>query len=107
MLIKYGKEIKSIFTDVSEEYDLNIIQMEVDKDHIHLLVQYCPTKSVLAIVRLFKQISAYRIWRQSVNSEYLQTHFWEENTFWSGGYFACSIEQVSKDIIEKYIQNQM
>ena len=37
-------------------------------------------------------------------SNCLTKHFWKENTFWSDGYFACSIGQVSQDIIEKYIQ---
>lgn len=32
--------------------------------------------------------------------------FWKEKTFWSDGYFSCSIGNVSKEIIEKYIQNQ-
>lgn len=106
LLVSYGEEIKSIFADISEEYDLSIIQMEVDKDHIHLLVQYPPTKSVLEIVRLFKQISTYRIWRKNGNHLHLRKQFWMEQTFWSDGYFACSIGQVSKDIIEKYIQGQ-
>ncbi|WP_125005360.1 IS200/IS605 family transposase [Clostridium tagluense] len=45
LLIRYGKEIKKILCDIAEEKDLNIIEMEVDKDHIHILVQYPPTKS--------------------------------------------------------------
>ncbi|MGL4991817.1 MAG: IS200/IS605 family transposase [Sarcina sp.] len=106
LLIRYGKEIKDILYDISEENDLNIIEMEVDKNHIHLLVQYPSTKSILEIVRLFKQISTYRIWRQNNNHSHLKKHFWKENTFWTDGYFACSIGQVSKEIIEKYIQNQ-
>lgn len=106
LLIKYGSEIKKIFYDVSEEKDLNIIEMEVDKDHIHILVRYQPTRSILEIVRLFKQISTYRIWRQNDNDKYLKKQFWNEKTFWGDGYFACSIGQVSKEIIEKYIQNQ-
>ena len=32
--------------------------------------------------------------------------FWKEKTFWSDGYFSCSIGNVSKETIEKYIQNQ-
>ena len=80
--------------------------MEVDKNHVHLLVQYPPTKSILEIVRLFKQVSTYRIWRQNNNYNYLKRHFWKERTFWTDGYFACSIGQVSKEVIEKYIQNQ-
>lgn len=106
LLIKYGEEIKQLFYDIAEEKDLNIIEMEVDKDHIHTLVQYTPTKSILEIVRCFKQMSTYRIWRQNNNQIYLKKHFWKENTFWSDGYFACSIGNVSKEIIEKYIQEQ-
>ena len=103
---KYGEEIKQLFYDIAEEKDLNIIEMEVDKDHIHTLVQYPPTKSILEIVRCFKQMSTYRIWRQNNNQIYLKKHFWKENIFWSDGYFACSIGNVSKEIIEKYIQEQ-
>ena len=106
LLVRYDKEIKKLFYDIAEEKDLNIIEMEVDKDHIHILVQYSPTKSILEIVRHFKQISTYRIWRQNNNQTYLKKQFWKEKTFWGDGYFACSIGQVSKETIEKYIQNQ-
>jgi putative transposase len=106
LLIKYGYEIKKIMYNIAQENDLNIIEMETDKDHIHILVQYQPIRSVLEIVRLFKQISTYRIWRQNNNANYLKRDFWKENTFWGDGYFACSIGQVSKETIEKYIQNQ-
>ena len=47
-----------------------------------------------------------RIWRQNNNQIYLKKQFWKEKTFWGDGYFACSIGQVSKETIEKYIQNQ-
>ena len=36
----------------------------------------------------------------------LAKFFWKEKTFWSDGYFLCSIGNVSKETIEKYIQNQ-
>lgn len=67
LLIRYDKEIKQIFYDVAEENDFNIVEMEVDKDHIHLLIEYYPNQSILQIVRLLKQISTYRIWRQNNN----------------------------------------
>ena len=52
------------------------------------------------------QISTYRIWRQNNNSYYLRKHFWKEKTFWSDGYFACSIGNISKETIEQYIKSQ-
>ncbi|MDD4123773.1 MAG: IS200/IS605 family transposase [Bacilli bacterium] len=106
LLIKYGDEIKQILSDIAEEKDFEIIEMEVDKDHVHLLVSYNPTQSILDIVRLLKQISTYQIWRKNNNHLYLSKQFWKEKTFWSDGYFACSIGNVSKETIEKYIQSQ-
>ncbi len=106
LLIRLGKDVKSIMFDIAEENNFGIKEMEVGKDHIHLLVEYTPSQSALEIVRLLKQISTYRIWRKAGNSKYLQKYFWKENTFWSDGYFACSIGQVSKNVIEKYIRTQ-
>jgi len=40
------------------------------------------------------------------NAVLLKKYFWKERTFWSDGYFACSIGQVSKDVIKNYIQTQ-
>ena len=106
LLIKLGDEIKELFYDVAKEKGLSIIEMEVDKYHIHLLVQYSPTQSVLNIVRYFKQISTYRIWRQNNNCIFLAKHFWKEKTFWSDGYFACSVGNASSETIQRYIKNQ-
>ena len=106
LLIKYGSEIKQIMSYIAKEQDFEILEMEVDKDHVHLLVSYNTAQSILDIVRLLKQISTYRIWRQNNNHLYLSKQFWREKTFWSDGYFACSIGNVSKETIEKYIQNQ-
>ena len=106
LLIKFGDEIKTLMHDIADESNLGVLEMEVDKDHIHLLVEYSPSQSILEIVRLLKQISTYRLWRDGDNSTYLEKHFWAENTFWSDGYFACSIGQVSKSVIEQYIRTQ-
>lgn len=97
--------MKQILDEISEEHNVSILEMEVDKYHIHLLIQYNPTQSILEIVRLFKQISTYRIWRRGYRT-LLQKHFWREHTFWSDGYFASSIGQVSEETIRKYIQEQ-
>ncbi|MCK9441168.1 MAG: transposase [Methanothrix sp.] len=50
--------------------------MEVDKDHIHLLVQAEPR------------------------------YFWKEHTFWSDGYFVSTIGNVSEQTLQKYINDQ-
>lgn len=77
LLVKFGKEIKTLFYKIAESNNFGIQTIEVDKDHIHLLISYNPTQSVLQIVRLLKQISTYRIWRQNDNKILLSKHFWK------------------------------
>jgi putative transposase len=101
-----GDQVKQLLRDIAEENDVGIVKMETDKDHVHLLVSYNPTQSVLQIVRLLKQVSTYRLWRQNGNAERLMRCFWREQTFWSDGYFASSIGNASKATIEQYIGSQ-
>ena len=81
-----------------------IVEMEVDKDHIHLLIHYEPKMSILEIARLLKQMTTFHIWKR--HEKYLAKHFSKRPTFWSDGYFACSIGNVSRKTIQKYIQEQ-
>lgn len=63
-----------------------------------------PTMSVSRIVNLMKSYTTYHIWKR--HSNYLRKHFWKEHTFWTDGYFACSIGKISEDTLRKYIENQ-
>jgi putative transposase len=78
--------------------------MEVGKDHIHLLVETIPKISALQIVRRLKQLSSYYIWKN--HPVEMKGYFWKEKTFWSNGFFACTIGNTSKETIEKYIAYQ-
>ena len=50
------------------------------------------------------QINADEYWKRYPN--YLRKHFWKEHTFWTDGYFACSVGNVSEEMLRKYIENQ-
>lgn len=101
---KLNDDIKQYLFDASNKYEYTILEMETDEDHIHILLSYSPDVKVSAIVKELKQYSTYQMWLH--HSDILQTVYWKNKTLWSDGYFACSIGQVSQDIIEKYIQNQ-
>lgn len=104
LLSVLGDEVKRIISDVAKTHQWTILEIETDRDHVHFLLRYHPTESVTNIVRAVKQLTTNRLWR--AHSKYLRTHFWKERTFWSDGYFASSIGQVSSDTIRMYIQNQ-
>lgn len=101
---KYGDDVKQFLYDAAKKYGYTIIQMETDKDHVHILLEYSPKVSVSNIVKQLKQYSTYKMWMY--HREFLSKHYWKRQILWSDGYFACSIGQVSQEIIERYIQNQ-
>jgi putative transposase len=104
LLIRYGDDIKQIMKDISYRYDFDILEMEVDKDHIHLMIESVPKLSPLMIVRVIKQQSTQVIYGR-YRSE-LKKQFWKENTFWTDGYFCSSIGEVSSETLKRYMENQ-
>jgi putative transposase len=79
LLTIYGETIKQIFQDISKQSEFTIMEMEGDKDHIHLLIKSSPKISTLQIARRLKQMSTHAIWEKHCND--LRLHFWKENTF--------------------------
>jgi len=99
--ISIANSIKSaIINAQTREFAIQV--MEVDKDHIHLLIDYSPNVSVSQIVRLIKQVSTKKVWIDFDLSRY----FWKQHVFWSSGYFPCSAGDASTETIAKYIANQ-
>lgn len=90
--------------EISDKYDFTIIEIEVDKDHIHLMVESEPKVSPLMIVRVLKQQTTRELWK--LFPQYLSKHFWKEKTFFTDGYFVSTIGEVSSETLKKYIQNQ-
>lgn len=98
------EDVKQYIFDTCKKYHWYIKRMETDRDHIHILLQYNPTDSITGIVTALKQHSTYMVWKS--HGSFLRHHYWKEKTFWSDGYFAASVGQVSQAAIERYIEQQ-
>ncbi len=97
-------DMKSIMQSITSKSDFEIEVFESDVDHIHFLIRYIPRLSVTSIVRKLKQESTLAIWQNHKNI--LSKNFWKEHTFWSDGYFVCSIGEASPDTVRQYILSQ-
>ena len=82
----------------------DIVAMETDIDHIHLLLSYDSTESVSDLVHCLKQETTWELWQKFYNI--LRPRYLKKHIFWSDGYFACSVGEVSQTTIEHYIENQ-
>lgn len=101
---KIADDVKQKILDICNEYGYGMIAMETDKDHIHFLIRYDTTDRICDIVKIVKQKTTYYLWQKYPN--FLSKPYWKKQIFWSDGYFACSIGEVSSATIQKYIENQ-
>lgn len=101
---RISDDIKQLSYNICNKHNIIIKHMETDKDHIHYMVETEPTISISKLVNLMKSYTTYHIWK--LYSNYLSKHFWKERTFWTDGYFVCSVGNVSEKILRRYIENQ-
>lgn len=100
-----ANQLRLKLVEIESRSNFSIELAEMDKNHIHILVDYEPKVSILQIVRRLKQETTFTLWR--LFEEELRKHYYKEHTFWADGYFVCSIgEGASYETIQKYISTQ-
>ena len=101
-------QIRDIILDsfryVENKSSFNILKMEIDKDHIHFLIESKPSLSIESIVNRMKSISTNYIYKHCFN--YFKQFYYNENLLWTRGYFCSTIGEVSQKTLEHYIENQ-
>ena len=97
-------DIKQLSYEICNKHNVTIKEMKTDKDHIHYLIETEPNISISQMVNMMKSYTAYHIWER--HQEFLSKHFWKEHTFWTDGYFVCSVGNVSEKTLREYIKNQ-
>jgi len=97
-------DIVSIFRQIELVSNFKIVEIGVDTDHVHLLIQSVPDLSVSQIIRRIKQVPTKLCWNQY--SGILRKFYWKKRILWSDGTFACTIGNVSLATAREYIQKQ-
>lgn len=96
--------VKRAISYIAEQNDWTIIAMETDKDHIHILLEHDTIERICDIISIIKQRTTRWLWTRY--RDVLSKQYWKKQIFWSDGYFACSIGEVSSTTIQKYITEQ-
>jgi putative transposase len=91
-----------IFDNVCSDAHATRVQMDVEDDHVHLLVQYPPKVAVSTPVNSLKGVSSrlLRQQRPDIRKRYYK------GVLWSPSYFASSCGGASISIVRQYIEQQ-
>jgi len=92
--------LEEIICNTAAEKRVEIIEMEIMPDHVHLLCEVHPQYGVHLFVRLIKGRSS-RILRQEFRT--LRSRL---PTLWTNSYFIATVGGAPLEIIKQYIENQ-
>ena len=92
------------FKKVEQKSNFDILAIELDKDHVHMLVSFKPHYSIEQVVKRLKQMSTFFFYQKE--HMYLKKFYWKQrNILWTHGYFCSTIGEVSEKTLAKYIEN--
>ena len=92
---------RDIVRQICETEDVKILKGVVSKDHVHIHVEYPPSKSISNLVKRLKGRSSRRL-----QEEYplLKKRYWGRH-FWAIGYGAWSTGNITDKMVEQYLEH--
>ena len=88
---------------IEDNWKCRIVEMNTDKDHVHILFEAPPQVQLSKLINNFKTVTSRRLRKEF--SDELAPYYWKPY-FWSDTYFICTVSEQSKAMIKQYILNQ-
>jgi len=89
--------VRDILHQIADEKGLEIIDLTVQSDHIHLFVSSPPKHAPSLLANWFKGISSRKYNHRHADHD-------DEKIKWARGYYVGTAGHVSSETVEKYIQ---
>ena len=96
------QRLKAIFEKVCRDLQAQLVEMNGQTEHVHLLIHYPPKHSVSGLVNSLKGVSSRLLRSERPDLEKL---YWN-NVLWSPSYFAASCGGAPLSIIKQYVEQQ-
>ena len=97
------KVLREVCLEIAKRYEIIFLEIGVDNDHVHFLVQSVPMYSPKKIVQTIKSIIAREVFKKVPE---VKKQLWG-GEFWSEGYFVSTVgKHGDEDMIAHYIKKQ-
>ncbi len=98
-----ANSLKEVCLGISGCYEIHFVEIGLDDDHVHFLVQSVPSLSVTRIVTIIKSITARELFRLHRD---IKKELWGGN-LWTSGFYANTVSEYANAAgIQQYIANQ-
>jgi putative transposase len=99
----FGDYLKKLLLGISKQKpEIQIIEINTDVDHVHILVSIPPKLSVSEAVKILKAKTGLGM---RMKFPFLDKLYWGVGGIWSIGYFLSTVG-IAEETIRKYVQMQ-
>ena len=99
----FGDYLKKLLVGIGKQSpEIEIIEVNTDVDHVHILLSIPPKFSVSEVVKILKAKTGLRMRRKF---PFLDKVYWGVGGIWSIGYFVSTVG-IAEETIRKYVQMQ-
>ena len=96
------QQLKEAFESACEKLECDLLEIDGEQDHVHLLIAYPPKLAISVMVNNLKATSSRRL-------RILNTHLTTQSKsgrLWSRSYFACSAGGATIETLKEYVNSQ-
>lgn len=96
--------VYDLIRDTFNERKLNLMEINGEADHVHILYEADPFTAPGELVNVLKTRTS-RLVRKKYGETLLKPYYWKP-LFWSDSYFIATVSANSLETVRAYIQNQ-
>ena len=97
------KTLKEVCLEIGEKYEIRFVEIGLDEDHVHFLIQSVPAMMPKSIVQIIKSITAREIFKRHKEVKQM---LWG-GQFWTSGYYLNTVGRYgNENVIKEYVAKQ-
>ncbi|MES4216082.1 IS200/IS605 family transposase, partial [Escherichia coli] len=97
------EKLRTYFSSVCADFEAELVEMDGERDHVHLLINYPPKLAISSLVNSLKGVSSRLLRRDRPD---IAARYYYKGVLWSPSYFASSCGGAPISIIRQYIEQQ-
>ena len=88
--------------ELEKRHELHFLEIGIDKNHVHFLIQTIPDISPAKLTNTIKGNISHQFF---IRHPEVKVFLWGGN-LWTGGYFINTVGNANMSIIKNYVKNQ-
>ena len=97
-----ANDLNMLHESIAQKKGIDLVTQEIMPDHVHLFVTAHPKFSPANIVKIFKGITAKKLFEQHPE---IKWKLWNGH-LWNPSYYVGTCGDTTKDVVQRYIETQ-